>query len=78
VTASLRPRGEGPLRGPRGASNSLARIYRVDRQTKYAENSTGGSGAYSTRRQTNLRHIKRDHHNVNVHHRPKRTLGGRT
>ena len=27
---------------------------------------------------TKLCHIKRDHHNVNVHHRPKRTLGGRT
>ena len=27
---------------------------------------------------TKLYHIKRDHHNVNVHHRPKRTLGGRT
>jgi len=27
---------------------------------------------------TKLCHIKRDHHNANVHHRPKRTLGGRT
>jgi len=27
---------------------------------------------------TKLCHIKRDHHNVNLHHRPKRTLGGRT
>ena len=27
---------------------------------------------------TKLCHIKRDHHNVNVHHRPKRTLGGRS
>ena len=27
---------------------------------------------------TKLCHIKHDHHNVNVHHRPKRTLGGRT
>jgi len=27
---------------------------------------------------TKLCHIKRDHHNVNVHHRPKRTPGGCT
>jgi len=27
---------------------------------------------------TKLCHIKHDHHNVNVHHRPKRMLGGRT
>jgi len=27
---------------------------------------------------TKLCHIKRDHHNVLNHHRPKRTLGGRT
>ena len=27
---------------------------------------------------TKLCHIKRDHHNMNVHHRPKRTPGGRT
>jgi len=27
---------------------------------------------------TKLCHIKHDHHNVNVHYRPKRTLGGRT
>jgi len=27
---------------------------------------------------TKLCHIKRDHHDVNVHHQAKRTLGGRT
>jgi len=27
---------------------------------------------------TKLCYIKRDHHNMNIYHRPKRTLGGRT